>query len=496
MTPRPLSHIVIAGGGTAGWMTAAALARFTEGRIAITLVESEEIGTVGVGEATIPQIRLFNQALGIDEADFLAAVDGTIKLGIEFVDWSAPGTRYMHAFGTVGRDLGLVPFHHHWLKARRAGNAQPLGAYALNEVAARMGRYGPGRPATQAALPPLAQAYHFDAARYATFLRRYAEARGVVRVEGRIGAVERDGERLQALVLADGRRIDGDFFVDCTGFRSLLLGETLGSRFEAWREWLPCDRAVAMPCAQAGPLTPYTRATARAAGWQWRIPLQSRTGNGYVYASADISDDEATATLLAHCDGEALAEPRLLRFTAGRRATAWIGNCVGIGLASGFLEPLESTSIHLIQTAIARLLTHWPRDLPAPAASAEYNRATALEIERIRDFVILHYKATSRADTPFWARCRDMAVPAELARRIALFRETGRLIRIDEELFTEPGWLQVLVGQGILPQAHHPLADALSDAESADFCASIAALTAKAAATFPAHDAFLARIAA
>ena len=493
-----LRSIVIAGGGTAGWMTAAALARFCGKGWQITLVESEEIGTVGVGEATIPMIRNFNQALGIDEAQFLRETQGTYKLGIEFAGWGGVDDRYIHAFGLVGRGLGLLPFHHYWLRGRAAGKAGPLGDYVLNAVAARDNRFAHVQRAPDSALPPMPYAYHFDAGLYAAFLRRFAEARGVTRVEGRIAEVERDGESgdVAALTLVGGERIAGELFVDCTGFRGLLIEGALTTGYEDWSHWLPCDRAVAVPCAGVRPLTPYTRATARKAGWQWRIPLQHRTGNGIVFCSRHINEDEATATLMANLDGEALAEPRMLRFTTGKRKRFWNRNVLAIGLSSGFIEPLESTSIHLIQTGINRLLDFLPSGPVASADRDAFNRMADVEIERIRDFVILHYTANGRSGEPFWDALRKMELPEPLANRIAMFRTDGRIVREHEELFDVPGWLQVMVGQNILPARWHPLADQLDDTQLDQFLSTVATAFARDAARMPDHDAFVARFVA
>jgi tryptophan 7-halogenase len=479
--------ILIAGGGTAGWMTAAALARFLETGYRILLVESEEIGTVGVGEATIPQINLFNQALGIDEDAFLRATQGTFKLGIEFVDWGHVGQRYMHAFGAVGRDAGLIGFHHYWRRAQALGVAKPLGHYALNNKAAYAGKMQ-----RDAAMP---YAFHFDAGLYAAFLRRYAEARGVVRVEGKIITAQQHGEtgNICAVHLDDGRALEANFFVDCSGFRGLLIEQTLATGYDDWSHWLPCDRALAVPCSSAKDLTPYTRSTARAAGWQWRIPLQHRIGNGHVYSSAHMSDDAAAEILLGNLDGQPLGDPRPLKFVTGKRRKFWNRNVVAIGLASGFMEPLESTSIHLIQSAISRLIKLLPSKHIAPADVAEYNRQSDFEFERIRDFLILHYKATQRDDTPFWRQCRDMAVPDSLAAKIALFCANGHIFREHEELFTESGWLQVLVGQGILPSGHHPLAGQISQADLVDFLDMIDQLTTRDVAKMPGHNDFIAQ---
>jgi tryptophan 7-halogenase len=486
--------IVIVGGGTAGWMVAAALSHFLESGYHIRLVESEEIGTVGVGEATIPQINLFNTALGIDEDAFLKATHGTFKLGIEFVDWLRPGHRYHHAFGDIGRDVGLMGFQHLWHRARMAGTAKDLGYYSLNNMAALAGKMQRGPARTAKTLPAMPYAFHFDASLYALFLRRFAEMRGVSRIEGRIVTSELDGlnGHVRAVVLDSGNRIDGDIFVDCSGFRGILIQQALETGYEDWTRWLPCDRAMAVPCERAGPLLPYTRSTARAAGWQWRIPLQHRTGNGYVYSSAHVSDDEAAATLLANLDGAALADPRPLKFTTGKRKKVWNRNVIAVGLASGFMEPLESTSIHLVQAAISRLLKMLPGKTMIDADIDEFNRQADFEVERIRDFLILHYKANERLDSPFWQRCREMEIPDSLAAKIDLFRASGHIFRQHDELFTEVGWLQVMVGQGIMPSGHHPLADQISDADLGEFLHSIEELHGREIRQMPGHADFIA----
>jgi tryptophan halogenase len=485
--------IVIAGGGTAGWMTAAALGRFLERGFRVRLVESAEIGTVGVGEATIPQIRLFNEALGLDEDAFVRATQATFKLGVELDGWLRPGHRYMHAFGAIGRDVGLIPFQHYWLRARRLGLARTLDAYSLNEIAARAGRMHRGGPITAKSVPPMPYAFHFDAGLFARYLRTFAEARGVERVEGRIVDVALDGESgdIAALTLASGERIAGDLFIDCTGFRGLLIEQGLGTGYESWTHWLPCDRALAVPSARHAEPRPYTRAIAHRAGWQWRIPLQHRTGNGLVYCSAEWSDDAAAAALLANLDGAAEGDPRPIRFITGRRRRAWNRNVVAIGLASGFLEPIESTSIHLIQSAISRLLKLLPGRTIREAERAEYNRQTDFEIERVRDFLILHYWA-NRRDEPFWQACRSMTLPDTLQTKIALFEANGAIVRDHEELFTEVGWLQVLTGQGIEPVAHHPLADAIDERDLAEFMQTIELLYRREASRMPSHANFIA----
>ncbi len=491
MDGRSISRVAIVGGGTAGWMCAAALARFMPG-LNIRLVESEEIGTVGVGEATIPQIRLFNQGLGIDEAEFLRPTQGTFKLGIVFDGWSGEGSRYIHAFGAVGRPLGLIPFHHYWLRHRAEGGASGLWDYSAAAIAAERNAFAAPPPLAEPS--PLAWAYHFDASLYALFLRRYAEARGVARIEGKVAhvALSPSTGDISALTLASGETLDGDMFIDCSGFRGLLIEQALGTGYEEWTKWLPCDRALAVPCASAGPLTPYTRSIARDAGWQWRIPLQHRIGNGYVYSSRHISDDEAAAVLLASLDGEPLADPRPLRFVTGRRRKAWNRNCVALGLAAGFMEPLESTSIHLVQSGIARLLQLFPGRLGwAPADVEEFNRQTELEWVAIRDFLILHYHA-NRRDGAFWAGLRAMHIPESLRHKMELFRASGRIFRRDDELFTEVGWLQVMLGQGIEPQAYHPLADQLPPEQLGEFLGLARRQAELAAARMPRHEDYIA----
>ncbi|MGB7408900.1 MAG: tryptophan halogenase family protein [Pontixanthobacter sp.] len=495
MDGKQQQHIAIIGGGTAGWMAAAALARFTDRRI--TLVESDAIGTVGVGEATIPQIRLFNAGLGFDEAEFLRETKGSFKLGIEFSGWSGEGSRYMHAFGQVGHAAGLLPFHQYYLRAKAEGLAGDLSAYALNDVAAhanamQMWRSEPGKPA-----PDMPWAYHFDASLYAAFLRRYAEAKGVTRIEGKVGKVTiaADDGDIGAVSLDGDRRVEADFFIDCTGFRALLLGEALDAPFDDWSDWLPCDRAVAVPGTTTGDFTPYTTATARKAGWQWRIPLQHRVGNGHVYCSSFQSDDEALATLLDSLDGEPMAEPNLLRFTTGMRWEQWRGNCLALGLAAGFMEPMESTSIHLIQSGIARFLQMLPDARSDPRAHSamarEFNRQAAFEWESIRDFLVLHYYANARHGEPFWDRMRNMDLPETLTARIECFRANGYIHREHEELFTEPGWLQVMLGQGIEPRGWNPIAGAMPAADLARMMRNIAERNAAIVAQMPGHLEFL-----
>jgi tryptophan halogenase len=485
-------NIVIAGGGTAGWMAAATLSRFLPREAQVTLVESEAIGIVGVGEATIPQIHLFVGGLGLHEADILRETKATYKLGIEFDGWLEPGHCYMHAFGIVGRAVGVVPFRQLWHRARAAGIAEEFGHYYFNEVAARMGRMAIPE-GQQNPMLGLVHAYHFDASLFAAYLRGYAEQRGVTRVEGKIESVERNPETgdIAALLLDSERRVEGSFFLDCTGFRSLLLGQTLGVPFHDWSNFLPCDRAFAVPSARNEAFRPYTQSIARQAGWQWRIPLQHRTGNGHVYCSSFIGDDEAASILLANLDGEQLDDPRPLRFTAGQRAEALSHNCLALGLAAGFMEPLESTSIHLIQTSIARLLKFLPQQTVGQAARDKFNKLTASEWERIRDFLILHYKANRRVGEPFWDQCREMPIPSSLAEKIALFEEAAIITREEDELFTEEGWGQVMIGQGLEPRSFSPLAEAIPQDELAAYLAKIADTYRRAAEALPTHAEFV-----
>ncbi|MBO9828357.1 tryptophan 7-halogenase [Xanthomonas sp. A2111] len=498
MIAAPLRNLVIVGGGTAGWMAAAALARVLGPDYRITLIESEQIGIVGVGEATVPHIKAFNNLLGINEAEFVRHTQGSFKLGIEFADWQRPGTSYVHGFGTeIGHPLGLLPFQQYWFKQALAGKAKPLGAYTLNTVAAKRDRFmtsatdvPPNSP-----LANIAYAYHFDAALYAGFLRGYAEQRGVTRREGIVEEVQLHPESgdVRAVRLASGEAIAGDLFIDCSGFRGLLIEQALHTGYHDFSHWLPCDRALAVPCAKVGPPTPYTRATARAAGWQWRIPLQHRTGNGYVYCSAHISDDEAAATLLANLDGQALADPRPLRFVTGRRKQVWNRNVVALGLASGFMEPLESTSIHLVQSGISKLLELFPREGISPVLVRRYNERIAFEFDRIRDFLLLHYHATERDDSAFWRHCRHMPITPELQETLELFRDSGRFYRNGDEMFAEISWVQVLVGQGILPRAYHPLVDQVPQADLERFMASVEQTIGHCADAMPPHQAFIDR---
>ncbi|WP_237062844.1 tryptophan halogenase family protein [Microbulbifer zhoushanensis] len=493
MNDKIIREVVILGGGTAGWMTAALLVKMLGKSINITLVESERIGTVGVGEATIPPILNYNQALGLDEQDFLRETKGTIKLGIQFEDWFRRGESYMHAFGSIGKNFPFCDFHHFWKRSRERGDDSSLWDYSLNYQAAKQNKFGHLAQIPGTSLPGISYAYHFDAGLYAQYLRRYAESKGVKRIEGTVSEVDvkPDNGFIDSLVLEGGQRVGGDLYVDCSGMAALLIEKKLGTGYEDWSHWLPCDRALAVPSAAVKPIIPYTRSIAHEAGWQWRIPLQHRTGNGMVYSSRHWSDDQARDALLASLDAEPLDEPREIRFRTGRRRKQWNKNVVSIGLSSGFLEPLESTSIHLVQSAAIRLVKSFPHAGVCPAEVAEFNRQSRVELERIRDFIILHYKANQRRDSHFWRECERMDIPATLGDKIELFRKTGKVFRDYDDLFTEVAWQQVMIGQGIIPEDHHTIADSLSEAQLADLMSSLRTLIGGTVQKLPDHEAFL-----
>jgi tryptophan halogenase len=491
---QEIRSVVIAGGGAAGWMTAAALARVLGPRLSITLVESSEIGIVGVGEATIPAIAQFNKLLKIDENDFLRQTQGTFKLGIEFVNWWEKGHAYMHAFGPVGRDLAYIPFHHYWLYDQLQGTAGSLWDYSYNWLAAKQAKFSRIERIADTPLAGLTWAFHFDASLYAAYLSRLAQAAGVRKVEGIIAEVLQapDGD-VRALRLKDGRELTGELFIDCTGFRGLLIEQALKTGFEDWSKWLPCDRALAVPSANTTPLLPYTRSTALEAGWQWRIPLQHRTGNGHVYCSAHTSDDRARELLLANLDAPALAEPRMIRFQTGRRRLLWNRNVVCMGLASGFVEPLESTAIHIIQVTIQRLILLFPHLGDCEERRREFNRAASTEYEYIRDFIILHYHANNRVGDPFWDACRNMSIPDSLRHKIELFRETAGIFCSSEDLFQLTSWLQVLWGQGVRPRGTHPFVEAVKPDDRAGYLRDLRGLFSQAVQQLPGHAEFIAR---
>ena len=448
-------------------MAAAALARVLGGASEITLVESEAIGTVDIGESTIPSLPAFHGLLEVDEREFLRATDGTFKLGIQFRDWHAPGDSFLHPFGPYGVNINHELFQAYWLKRRQEGRPSPLEEWSVTGLAASLGRFG--TPTSKDPAVPLRQlsyAYHLDATLYARFLRSNAQRRGVRRIEGEVVDVKvGPGGLIDSLILRDGRSIGGDFFIDCSGFRSALIGQALETDYLDWSQWLPCDRAVAVQCESAADPAPFTQSIARESGWQWRVPLQHRVSNGYVYCSANISDDEATAGLLECLEGAPLSEPRTLCFKAGRRERAWVGNCLALGPAAGFLEPLESTRIHLVQTGLARLFALFPDRECDPAISAEYNRLTALEYEGVRDFLILHYAASQREDTPFWRHCRTLPVPETLAYKTELFARTGRIAMLEHETFLPASWLALYAGLHVWPERYEPVVEILAGAE-------------------------------
>jgi tryptophan halogenase len=482
-----LRRIVIAGGGTAGWMAAAAISRTLGKVVDVTLIESDAIGTIGVGESTIPPLITFNRLLGINEAEFMRATNATFKLGIMFDNWKDVGHNYFHSFGLTGKDHWSAGFQHFWLHGLTKGHDQSYDDYCLELVAAREGRF--------AHLPDerMNYAYQLDSTLYARFLRKMAEADGTKRVEGKIANVEVDGEsgNIATLVLESGERIDGDLFLDCTGFRALLIGQTLGVGHDDWTHWLPCDSAIALQTESVGPAVPFTRAMAHDSGWQWRIPLQHRVGNGIVYCSRYLDKDAALERLLGNIEGKVLTDPNVLRFGAGTRVKQWHRNCVAVGLSGGFMEPLESTSIHLIQRAVLRIIRMLPAGEISERDVAEFNDQQMQDALQIRDFLILHYKATNRRDSEFWRYCASMPIPDSLEQKIELFRETGRVFRKNEELFVENSWVQVMMGQGITPQSYHPIAQKLSDEELTRLLGTIRDMVAGTVKSLPEHSAYV-----
>ena len=480
-------RVVIVGGGTAGWMAAAGLAKSLGRTIDITLVESDEIGTVGVGEAVIPLIKSFHALLDLQENEFLREVNGTFKLGIEFENWGRLGESYFHPFGPTGVEVWAAQFHHYWLKARRQGNNDALRNFSLEASLAQANRF------TLDSNPQPQSAYHFDASLYAQFLRKLGEAHGVRRVEGKVVDVQVHAESgfIESVQLESGQRIEGDLFIDCSGFRGLLIQQVLETEWEDWSHWLRNDRAVAVQTELVSPPAPYTRSTARTSGWQWKIPLQNRVGNGLVFCSAYLSEDEAKKALLDNLEGRPINEVRTIRFRTGRRAQQWVKNCVAVGLSSGFLEPLESTSIHLIQNSILRLVRMFPAAEIDPVETRQFNNETTKEIEQIRDFIILHYKVNQRMDSKYWIDCREMPIPESLAHKIALFESNGRAVREDNEMFRERSWAAVMLGQGIEPRGYHPFVDNLSDEQLQALVAEIKSNVARIVAAAPSHQAFL-----
>jgi len=486
-----IHKIVVAGGGTAGWMAAASLSKLLGKTLDIKLVESEEIGTVGVGEATIPTLLTLHELLKIKEQDFLAAVQGTFKLGISFENWKDVGEEYIHSFGFTGQDCWAAGFQHFWLKGEKLGISKEYGEYCKEWVAAKQNRFAV--LSNRGTALGLNYAYHIDASLYAKMLRGIAEEHGVVRHEGKIKDVEQDPESgfIKALQLDSGERIEGDLFIDCTGFRGLLIEQALETGYDDYSQWLPCDSAVAVQTESVGPPIPYTRAIARDAGWQWRIPLQHRVGNGLVFSSEHCSDDEAIDIILNSVEGKRITEPRVLKFKGGQRKQHWRKNVVSVGLSSGFIEPMESTSIHLIQRSIIRLMQLFPYAGIRQPDIDEFNTQMRTEIEHIRDFIILHYHVTERTDTPFWQYCKSMDIPESLKHRIELFKQTGRVFKLPTELFGENSWIQVMLGQGLLPEQYHPIVNMMSDEELEKFLGGIRHKAFDLASQLPQHQRFI-----
>lgn len=496
MEDNRIKSIVIVGGGTSGWMTAAGLSKMIKKNnfCNVRLIESEDIGTVGVGEATIPQIQVYNKFLDLDENEFIRKTQGTFKLGIQFVNWHTIGEKYIHAFGDVGKDIDSIQFYHYWLKMSQKGKASSLDDYTISGLASYKGKFMRPIDAGNSPLSNIAYAFHFDAGLYARFLREYAETRGVIRTEGKVVNTELNPDNgfIDAVILESGERVEADLFIDCSGFRGLLIEQALKTGYEDWTHWLPCDRAWAVPCESAPTLTPYTRSTAHSAGWQWRIPLQHRIGNGHVFASKFMSEDEACSILLNNLDGKPLAEPRMLKFVTGKRNKFWNKNCVAIGLSSGFMEPLESTSIHLIQSTISRLLSFFPNKNFDQEDIDEFNRQAHFEVDRIRDFLILHYHATDRTDSDFWNYCRTMSIPDTLKQKMDQFKKNGRIYRTNNEMFNDLSWLEVMHGQGLRPNAYHALVDILSEEEIEKRLDSVKAVIARSVEVMPTHEQYIA----
>jgi tryptophan halogenase len=491
---KPL-EVVIVGGGTSGWMSAAAMVGVLNPQVCrVRLIESDEIATVGVGEATLPQMRDFNEAIGIIEPEMMSRSNATFKLSIQFRDWGVKGSTYYHPFGKHGMPMGGIAFHHHWLRALQNGHPYDLDDFCYAAVASRRNLFEfPGKDTSQIS-STYNYAYHFDAYLYARHLRGFAEARGVTRTEGKVVDVALNSETgdIASVKLESGEVITGDLFIDCSGFRALLIGKALDVAFEDWNKWLPCDRAWAVSCDRSADFSPYTRSTAREAGWQWRIPLQHRTGCGYVFSSSFIEEDKAVHTLMDNLDGAPQQEPKLIRFRSGRRLASWTRNCVAIGLASGFLEPLESTSIYLVQAAIMNLLRFFPRKPFDPAVRAEFNRLVDIEYDRVRDFLILHYHANSRDDSELWRHCRNMSVPDSLAERLEMFTHRGHIEAYKDGLFPPPSWLAVFLGQGVRPLAYDRLADNMDMGELVTRLDELQGRIAARADAMPTHDAFVA----
>ena len=488
MNSTPVKKVVIVGGGTAGWITAAALSRQLGNVLNITLVESDQIGTIGVGESTVPPIRIFHKLLQIDEQAFMRATSATFKLGIEFKDWLKPGNHYMHSFGKSGKDTWLGEFHHFWLRARQLGMSESFSDHSLELQAARAGRFS-NDPALG-----MTYAYHLDSNRYATFLRAFSTDLGVRRIEGKVNqVVQSDSGAISAVQLDSGLRIDGDFFIDCTGFSALLIEKTLKVDHEDWGHWLLCNSAVTVQSEGDDAPCPYTQATAHSDGWRWRIPLQHRVGNGLVYSRQHLSEDEATGRLLSEVSGKPLNTPKVLHYKTGRRRKAWHKNCVAIGLSSGFVEPLESTSIHLIITAVTHLMKLFPRGEIQACQIQQYNEQVQSDLESVRDFIVLHYHLSQRNDSDFWRACDAVDLPDTLAHRLELFRSQAHVFQSDRDLFSRDSWVQVMLGQGMMPLGHHPIADVLPPDQLQQFITGHRQSVQRTLTTLPSHPSFIDR---
>ena len=486
MNNQKITKIVIAGGGTAGWMSAASLSKLLGKSFDITLVESDEIATVGVGEAAIPTLTAFHRLLGINEQAFMKATHATFKLGINFENWKKGDDEYMHGFGRVGKECWAGEFQHFWLHGKRNNIEFAFDHYSPEIQAAKAEKFALTKGG-------LNYSYHLDATLYAKFLRTFAEAHGVKRIEGKIIDVTKDSKtgEIKSLQLANGNVIEGQLFIDCTGFVGLLIEKALHTGYEDWSHWLPCDSAVAVQTKSVSAPLPYTRSIARDSGWQWRIPLQHRVGNGLVFCSKYLADDDAKTLLMDNIEGEAINQPRVIKFKTGRRRKGWNKNCVALGLSSGFLEPLESTSIHLIMSGVLRLIRLFPFEGISPSAVNEYNQQLTSELEHIRDFIILHYHATQRADTQFWQYCKNMEIPDSLKQRLDLFKETGRIFTSEGELFRVDSWAQVMLGQGVYPEQYHQIAAIMKPHELERFLSDIRQTIDKAVADLPSHQSFL-----
>ncbi|MEP6501755.1 MAG: tryptophan halogenase family protein [Betaproteobacteria bacterium] len=499
MMDKAIRKIVIVGGGTAGWMAAAPLAqKLRQGTgkpCEIVLVESPDIGTIGVGEATLPTIRYYNRALGLDGADFVRKTQATFKLGIEFKDWGQLGHRFFHGFGDFGPAIDNRSSFMHWLRLSRSGDVPSYEEWSTSTMMARNNRFTPPQGEVPSAANAYSYAFHFDAGLYAAYLRDYAMQRGAERIEGTVVDVElRAGDGfVAALELADGRRVDGDLFIDCSGFRGLLIEGVFKAGYDDWSAMLPCNSAVAVPCAKVAKLTPFTTSTAKSAGWQWRIPLQHRTGNGHVYCNHFIGDDEAARVLLDSLDGEALAAPRPLRFTTGMRRKQWVKNCVALGLASGFVEPLESTSIQLIMDGVGRLIQFFPDLDFQPDLAAEFNRRATIQYESIRDFIVMHYKLTRRTDSEFWRYCAAMKIPDTLTHQIELFRSSGRVAILDPDGFAEPSMISILQGLGVTPATWDPFIDRIDEEQLRSHFVRLRTAIARTVAAMPDHTDYIAQ---